>query len=149
MKNWVKGVMVATLFVPAMAMAQPAADQACFDLRYSLDFLDRFPQAPSMCQEVKTDANGLRYARLDARVVSRTSDFVTVGFKDVFGSKLESLELQAVKGSTVSVGGRIVPWSGVKVGDQLSFWLPERALHVVPQPGGEGAAPIVFRARGK
>lgn len=146
MKNWVKGAMVAMVVVPAMAMAQQ--DQSCYGLRYSLDFLSVYPEAPALCQEVK-EQDGIKYARLDARVVSRSKDYVTVGFKDVFGNKLNDLEIQAVKGSTVSVGGKTVAWSDVKVGDQLSFWLPERSLHVLPQPGGEGGAPIVFRSKAK
>jgi hypothetical protein len=146
MKTLSKAAAVVLLAVPAMAMAQSAPDQACYGLRYSLDFLNVYPHAPAMCQAVKAH-DGINYARLDAVVRKKQGNFVTVGFKDVFGNKLDDLEIKAVAGSKVTVNGKHVSWSDVSVGDKLTFWLPERALHVVPEPGDGYSAPIVIRTK--
>jgi len=148
MKTLVKGAAVALLAIPAMATAQTAPDQSCYSIRYSLDFLDQYPSAPAICQEVK-EKDGIKYARMDATVVSTKKNYVVVGFKDVFGNKLANLEVQATPGSKVSIAGKAVEWSSVKTGDKLTFWLPERALHVLPEPGDGIAAPIIFRSSAK
>ena len=145
MKTWVKGAAVVLLGVPVMAMAQSLPDQSCYSLRYSLDFLNEYPNAPAICEEVK-EHDGIKYARMDATVVKRHKNVVTVGFKDVFGNKLAELEVRGVEGSKVMMGGKAVNWASVKPGDKLSFWLPERALHVVPEPGDGIAAPLIFRS---
>jgi len=146
MKTWMKGAVLAALVVPAMAMAEEAKGPTCFDIHYSLDFLNVYPQAPSICEEV-TVADGVMYAKMSARVVKKDGRVVTVAFKDVFGNKLLKLSVEAVEGSTVMVGGKDVAWTDLKMGDELSFYLPERRLDVVGQPGrGKPGAPIIFKA---
>ena len=55
--------------------------------------------------------------------------------------------LEAVEGSSVMVGDKEVTWKDLKLGDKLTFWLPERSMHVVGQPGrGKPGAPIIFKA---
>lgn len=146
MKTWMKGAVLAALMVPAMAMAEEAKGPTCFDIRYSLDFLNVYPQAPSICEEVKV-VDGVMYAKMSAKVVKKEDRVVTVAFKDVFGNKLMKLSVEAVEGSTVQVGGKEVAWTDLKMGDELSFYLPERRLDIVGQPGrGKPGAPIIFRA---
>jgi len=146
MKTWMKGAALAALMVPAMAMAEEAKGPSCFDIRYSLDFLNAYPQAPSICEEVKV-VDGVKYARMDATVVKQEKGVTTVAFKDVFGNKLLNLSVEAVEGSTASVGGKEVAWKDLKMGDKLSFYLPERRMDVVGQPGrGKPGAPIIFKS---
>ena len=94
MKTWMKGAALAALMVPAMAMAEEAKGPTCFDIRYSLDFLNAYPQAPSICEEVKV-VDGVKYAKMDATVVKKHEGVVTVAFKDVFGNKLLNLSVEA------------------------------------------------------
>ncbi|MBS1201189.1 MAG: hypothetical protein H6R27_1867 [Proteobacteria bacterium] len=149
MKTWMKGAVLAALVVPAMAMAEEAKGPSCFDIKYSLDFLNAYPQAPSICEEVKV-VDGVKYARMDATVVKQEKGVTTVAFKDVFGNKLMNLSVEAVEGSMANVGGKEVAWKDLKAGDKLSFFLPERRLDVVGQPGrGKPGAPILFKAVGE
>jgi hypothetical protein len=150
MKTWMKGALAGLLAVPALAMAQgntnSAPDMSCFDIRFSLDFLDRYPMAPAICQTV-VEKDGIKYARMSARVTSKTDGAVMVGFKNVAGTVLSELELKPQPGSTVTINGKSVKWSDVKVGDTLNFYLPERALSIVDQPGDGVQTPIIFRSR--
>lgn len=150
MKTWMKGALVGMLAVPALAMAQgntsAAPDMSCFQIRFSLDFLDRYPMAPAICQTV-VEKDGVRFAKMSARVVERSGKSVMMGFENVAGTVLSKLELQPQPGSTVTIGGKTMKWSDVKVGDQLTFYLPERALSIVDQPGDGVHTPIIFRSR--
>jgi hypothetical protein len=149
MKSWMKGVVLAALVVPGAAMAEAPAGPSCFDIRYSLDFLNAYPMAPSICEEVK-EVDGVKYAKMSATVVRKEKGFTVVAFKDVFGNKLMNLQIEAVEGSTVSIGDKLVDWKDVSVGDKLSFYLPERRLDVVGQPGrGKAGAPIIFQSKGE
>lgn len=145
MKTWMKAGVLTLLAVPCVVLAAEAAKPSCYDIRYSLDFLDAYPQAPAICEEVK-EVDGVKYARMNATVTKIKEGYTVVAFKDVFGNKLTKLQVDAMPGSTVMLGNKEVEWKSLKVGDQLSFWLPERSLTVVAQPGrGRAGAPIVFR----
>jgi hypothetical protein len=145
MRTWVKGAVVAMLVIPGAAMAQKP-DMSCYDIRYSLDFLNVYPSAPAICEEVK-EVDGVKYAKMNATVVKKEKGYTTVAFKDVFGNKIDKLSLEAVEGSSVMVGDKEVTWKDLKLGDKLTFWLPERSMHVVGQPGrGKPGAPIIFKA---
>jgi len=150
MKTWMKGALVGMLAVPALAMAQgntkAAPEMSCFDVRYSLDFLDRYPMAPAICQKV-VEKDGIKYAKMSAKVTKKAKGSVMVGFENVAGTVLSELELAPQEGSSVTIGGKEMKWSDVKVGDELNFYLPERALSIVSQPGDGVHTPIIFRSK--
>lgn len=146
MKTWMKGTALALLVIPTVAFSADPPALTCYDMKYSLDFLNAYPQAPAICEEVK-EVDGVKYARMDATVVGKKDNYTVVAFKDVFGNKLTKLQIDAVPGSTVMLGDKETEWKNLKMGDRLSFWLPERSLTVVAQPGrGRAGAPIVFRS---
>ena len=146
MKTWVKAAVIAVLAMPAMATAADAPKLTCYDIRYSLDFLNTYPTAPAICEEVR-EVDGVKYAKMNATVVRKEKGFTVVAFKDVFGNKLQNLQIEAVEGSTVMVDDKAVEWKNVRVGDKLSFYLPERSMLVVGQPGrGKAGAPIIFKS---
>ena len=150
MKTWMKGVLVGMLAVPAIAVAQgntsSAPEMSCYSVKYSLDFLDRYPMAPALCQSV-AEKDGIKYAKMTAKVTKKSKGSVMVGFENVAGTVLSELELSPQEGSTVTIGGKTMKWSDVKTGDTLSFYLPERALSIVNQPGDGVHTPIIFRSK--
>lgn len=150
MKTLMKGALVGLLAVPAIAVAQgntsAAPDMSCYSVKYSLDFLDRYPMAPAMCKEV-VEKDGIRYAKMTAKVTKKQKGLVMVGFENVAGTVLSELELAPTDDATVTIGGKTMKWGDVKVGDTLSFYLPERALSVVQQPGDGVHTPIIFRSK--
>ena len=144
MKNWVKGAALAMLAIPAVSMSAEPKTWTCYDIKYSLDFLNSYPAAPSICEEVK-EIDGTKYAKMSATVRKIEKGYTVVGIKEVFGNERADLLIEAVQGSTVMMGGKEVSWTDLKVGDTLSFWMPERSLHVVGQPGrGKPGAPLIF-----
>jgi len=150
MKTWMKGALIGMMAVPALAVAQgntaAAPEMSCYDIRYSLDFLDRYPMAPAICKKV-VEKNGIKYAKMSAKVTKKSKGMVMVGFENVGGTVLSELELSPQEGSTVTIGGKTMKWSDVKVGDELSFYLPERALSIVDQPGDGVHTPIIMRTK--
>ncbi len=89
MKTWMKGALVGMLAVPALAVAQgntsAAPEMSCYDVRYSLDFLDRYPMAPALCQ-MAVEKDGIKYAKMTAKVTKKYKGMVMVGFENVAGT---------------------------------------------------------------
>lgn len=149
MNSVLKATIVAVLALPAVAYAaDPPKNAGCYEIRYSLDFLDKYPMAPALCDQV-VEKNGVKYAHMSAAIVKRDGPIYILGFKNVFGTKILELEVQPLEGSKVSIGGKPVAWSALKPGDMVGFYLPERSLHIVQQPGDGVLTPIVFRSKSK
>jgi len=102
--------------------------------------------APAICQKV-VEKDGIKYAKMSAKVTKKAKGSVMVGFENVAGTVLSELELAPQEGSSVTIGGKEMKWSDVKVGDELNFYLPERALSIVSQPGDGVHTPIIFRSK--
>ena len=136
------------LMVPMAGMAaDPPKSASCYEIRYSLDFLDRYPMAPAICQEV-VERDGVKYARMDAEVAATAGHILTVSFKNVFGTEIRDLDIHPVPGSKLTLNGESVPWDKVQRGDRLTFWLPEKALYFVSSPGSESdISPIVLSTK--
>ena len=149
MKNIVKGACLLALMIPVAGMAadKPAKSASCYELRYSAEMLERYPMAPAICEEV-VEVGGKKFARMDATVMERDGDVVTVGFKNVFGTKVMDLSIQPAPDSTLTINGKEIPWSKVQRGDQISFYLPERAFGFVTSPGiDEPLKPVPLKSK--
>jgi hypothetical protein len=149
MKNIVKGASLLALMIPVAGMAadEPPKSASCYEIRYSAEILDRYPMAPAICEEV-VERNGKKYARMDATVTGRDKDVVTVGFKNVFGTQVMDLSIQPAPDSTLTINGKEIKWSEVKRGDQISFYLPERAFGFVTSPGiDEPLKPVPLKSK--
>lgn len=149
MKNIVKGACLLALMIPVAGMAadKPLKSASCYEIRYSAEILDRYPMAPAICEEV-VERDGKKYARMDATVIGRDGDVVTVGFKNVFGTQVMDLSIQPAPDSTLTINGKEIPWSKVQRGDQISFYLPERAFGFVTSPGiDEPLKPVPLKSK--
>lgn len=148
MKNTVKGACLLALIVPVAGVAADLPKSAsCYELRYSAEVLERYPMAPAVCEEV-IEHGGKKYARMDAVVIGRDKDVVTVGFKNVFGTKVMELSIEPAPDSTLTINGKETPWSKVKRGDQVRFYLPERAFGFVTSPGiDEPLKPVPLKTK--
>jgi hypothetical protein len=149
MNSVLKGALVAALVMPALAFgADPPKNAGCYEIRYSSDFLDKYPMAPAICDKV-VEKDGVKYAHMSATIVKRDGPSYILGFKNVFGTKILELEVQPAEGSKVSIGGKPVAWSMLKLGDSVGFYLPEKALYIVQQPGDGVLTPIIIRSKSK
>lgn len=103
--------------------------------------------APAICEEV-VEKDGMKYARMDATVVGRDTDVVTVGFKSVFGTKVMDLSIQLAPEATLTINGKETKWSSVKRGDEIRFYLPERVFGFVTSPGiDEPLKPVPLKSK--
>ncbi|MCU0976783.1 MAG: hypothetical protein MUC71_10815 [Steroidobacteraceae bacterium] len=149
MKSFVKGACLLALMAPMATLAadEPPKSASCYQLRYSDEILDRYPMAPAICEEVVVK-DGVRYARMDGTVVGRDKDVITVGFKNVFGTKVMDLAVQPAPDSTLTMNGKEIKWAGVKRGDSITFYLPERAFGFVTSPGiDEPLKPVPLKSK--
>lgn len=149
MNSVLKATIVAVLALPALAYAADEPKNAgCYEIRYSLDFLDKYPMAPAICDKV-VEKDGVKYAHMSATIVKRDGPIFILGFKNVFGTKILELDVQPSEGSKVSIAGKPVAWSALKPGDSVGFYLPEKALYIVQQPGDGVLTPIIIRSKSK
>lgn len=149
MKTLVKSACLLALMTPLAALAadEPPKSASCFEIRYSAEILERYPMAPAICEEV-VEKDGKKYARMDAVVIGRDRDVVTVGFQNVFGTKVMELDMQPAPDSTLSINGKETKWSDVKRGDKVRFYLPERAFGFVTSPGiDEPLKPVPLKSK--
>lgn len=149
MNSVLKATIVAVLALPALAYAADVPKNAgCYEIRYSSDFLDKYPMAPAICDKV-VEKDGVKYAHMSATIVKRLDATYLLGFKNVFGTKILELEVQPLEGSKVSIDGKPVPWKSLKPGDSVGFYLPEKSLYIVQQPGDGVVTPIILRSKTK
>ena len=135
MKNIVKGACLLALSIPVAGMAADLPKSAsCYEIRYSAEILERYPMAPAVCEEV-IEKDGKKYARMDATVIGRDKGIVDLGFKNVFGTQVMELSVEPAPDATLTINGKETRWADVRRGDQISFYLPERAFGFVHSPG--------------
>jgi hypothetical protein len=104
------------------------------NITFSQEFLTRYPNAGAACREVKVE-DGVKWARFDADVARRSGNQVTANFVDTFNRKLAAITFEATPDARVEVNGRPVPFRGLRVGDRLSFWMPESRVGFYAEPG--------------
>ncbi|MCC7199915.1 MAG: hypothetical protein IT483_10420 [Gammaproteobacteria bacterium] len=150
MNRMLKSALAAAVMLPTVAFAADAPPSAaCYDIKYSIEFLNQFPMAPAICQGV-VENNGVKYARLTAAVTGKEGKTVSLGFKNVFGTQILELDFEPADGSKLTMDGKSVFWKDVKPGDTVSLYLPERSLGVVDRPNTDGVStPIQFRSKAR
>ena len=148
MNRILKSALVAALVLPSAAFAaDPPKSAACFDLKFTVDFLNTFPKAPAVCQEVIV-RDGVKYARLAATILRNADGIVTVGFKNVFGTVISEVDVKPTAESKLTINDKTVYWKNVKKGDTINVYVNERNLSIGDRPGGDGTnAPMIIKSR--
>ncbi len=135
-------LLLAALALPAsVALAAAALSDpdtlpkvSCTEFTYSSTFLARYPKAPAACQEGRV-ANGVKYAKFNAKVYLANPDFITVQLLNVAGDMISTFSFKPAAGAKITVNGKAEAFSDLKVGDPITFWLPEKSLKARALPG--------------
>jgi hypothetical protein len=106
----------------------------CTEIRFSHDFLDRYPRAPAACQEARV-YQGQKWARFTARVFLNSSDRTTVQFLNRGGTPIETFSFRPRPGATLTLDGQTRRFTDLRPGDELQLWVPESRMTVSPYPG--------------
>jgi hypothetical protein len=127
----------AFVVVPAFAISAiaaptvPAAQESCANIRWNAAFLTDYPKAPAACREVVVK-DGVKYAKFNGKVSKVGHHFVQVAILDVADIPISSIAFEIGAGGEITVGDTVESVKDLKLGDKLSFWVPEGQFGVSP-----------------
>ena len=132
------GSALALPFAIGTAMAnEPSASEAkitCADVKYSSEFLAKYPDAPAACVEA-VEKGGKRYAKFKARVYLNSADRTTVELLNTQGDRLSTFSFKPGPDATVDIDGKKTKFTDLKKGEKISFYVSEDRLAASEQPG--------------
>ena len=107
---------------------------ACTEVKYSAEFLTKYPDAPAACLEAR-DRDGKRYAKFNARVFLNSADRTTVELLNVRGDGISTFSFKPAPEAGVMIEGKKVKFTDLKKGETISFWVSEDRLTASELPG--------------
>jgi hypothetical protein len=113
------------LLVDGAVSAGPIDSDAritCKEVKYSSEFLKRYPDAPAACIEA-VEKNGERYAKFNARVYLNTVDRMTVELLNVKGDRLSTFSFKPNVEATVNIDGKRTRFADIRPGQTITFWV--------------------------
>ena len=137
MKTTVKLAAAVLIGIPLISVAQGQPKLNCVkDVSYSQEFLAKFPDAGSACQEVKL-VQGQKWVRFDAQVKHNKDNRMTVDFLNKNQEHTgKPMTFEYTPDATLTLENKKVkPASEVKEGDKVMVWVPESRFGIYAQPG--------------
>jgi len=120
----------------ALAESPMASDTkiACTEVKYSSEFLAKYPDAPAACVEA-VEKEGKRYAKFVARVFLTSPDRTTVELLNVKGDPLTTFSFKPGPDAAVDIEGKKTKFTDLKKGEKISFYVSEDRLQASELPG--------------
>lgn len=141
MKKMHRALVASALALPfaiSTALAESPMDSdhkiACSEVKYSSEFLAKYPDAPAACVEA-VEKGGKRYAKFNARIYLNSKDRTTVELLNVKGDRLSTFSFKPAADAGVSIDGKKVAFHDMKPGEKMSFWVSEDRLQATELPG--------------
>lgn len=141
MKKFHRALVGSALALPFAIGTALAADPmesdtkiACTEVKYSAEFLAKYPDAPAACLEA-VEKDGKRYAKFNAKVYLNSADRTTVELLNVKGDRLSTFSFKPGPDAAVNIDGEETKFKDLKPGEQISFWVSEDRLTAHEQPG--------------
>jgi len=120
----------------ALADSPMASDHKipCTEVKYSSEFLKKYPDAPAACIEA-VEKGGKHYAKFTARVFLNSAERTTVELLNVRGDGLSTFSFKPAADAGVIIGDKKVKFTDLKKGEKISFWVSEDRLQATELPG--------------
>ena len=120
----------------ALASEAAASDAkiACSEVKYSSEFLAKYPDAPAACIEA-VEKGGKRYAKFQARVYLNSADRTTVELLNTRGDRLSTFSFKPGPDAAVDIDGKKTKFTDLKKGEKISFYVSEDRLTASELPG--------------
>src|SRR6516162_4136750 len=137
MKATVKLAAAVLIGIPLTGVAQGQPKLNCVkDVKYGQEFLAKFPDAGSACQEVKV-VGGEKWVRFDAQVKENKDNLMTVDFLNKSHEHTGNpMTFQYTPDATLTLDNKKVKAaSAVEKGDKVMVWVPESRFGLYAQPG--------------
>ena len=135
-----RGILVSTslsLFSGLTTAASSAIDPnqlpkvECSSLRYSQEFLDKYPRAPAACLEARV-YNGETYLKVQGKVYLIDKPALTFDVMDPYGNTLGTVTVKNPKSLRVIIDGKAVDASELRADQALTLWVPESMFSAQP-----------------
>src|SRR5262245_25844782 len=109
-----RALVASALVVPFAVSTAFAADPmasdkkiACSEVKYSSEFLKKYPDAPAACIEA-VEKGGKRYAKFNARVYLNSKDRTTVELLNTKGDRLSTFSFKPSADGGVHINDKMV-----------------------------------------
>jgi hypothetical protein len=137
MRATLKLTAIVLVGIPLTGVAQESPKLNCVkDISFNKEFLTKFPDAGSECQEVKV-VQGEKWVRFNAEVKQNKDDRLTVDFLNQNERHTgKPLTFAYTPDATLTLENKKVKSaSDVKEGDKVVIWVPESRFGLYAQPG--------------
>jgi len=120
----------------ALAAEPMASDHKipCSEVKYSSEFLAKYPDAPAACLE-GIEKDGKRYAKFTARVFLNSADRTTVELLNVRGDPLTTFSFKGAPDAHVLVDGKKTNFADLRKGEKITFYVSADRLTASELPG--------------
>jgi hypothetical protein len=103
----------------------------CASLRYSKDFLQKYPTAPAACLEARV-YKGETYMKVKAKVYVREEPMLSVDLMDPYGNTLGSVLVRKPQSLRVLVNGKEVDPFDLHRNEEVTLWVPQSMFDAQP-----------------
>jgi hypothetical protein len=103
----------------------------CSSLRYSQEFLDKYPRAPAACLEARV-YKGETYMKVKGKVYLVDKPALTFDVMDPYGNTLGTVTVENPKSLRVIIDGKDVDASELRADEDLTLWVPESMFSAQP-----------------
>ena len=128
-----QGILVATFLSLVSGLATAAAETVdpdklpkveCSSLRFSKEFLDKYPKAPAACLEARV-YKGKTYMKVKGKVYTVDKPQLTISLMDAYGNTLGTVPVRNPKSLRVIINGEEKDVAHLRQDEELTFWVPE------------------------
>ena len=140
MKSLTLAAVATGLGFATMGASAAEMNNACSNIVFHKEFLDKYPKAPAVCRSVAVK-DGVKSAKFAAKVVGLDKGTVKVQFLNVAGDPvagMEPLSFTPKEGATLSVNGKHEKYKDLKAGDSLNFYVSENRVGILTDPDEVG-----------
>ena len=96
----------------------------CTSLRYSDDFLQKYPKAPAACLEARV-YKGETYMKVKAKVYVMEEPMLSVDLMDPYGNTLGTVLVRKPQSPRVLINGKEVNASDLRRDQKVTVWVPQ------------------------
>jgi hypothetical protein len=107
---------------------------ACSDLKYSSEFLEKYPTAPAACLEGRI-VEGKKYGKFTAKIYLNSPDVTTVQLLNVKGDPLTTFSFKPGPDAHIKIDGEKTAFKDLKTGEKINFWISEDRMTASELPG--------------
>ena len=107
----------------------------CSSLRYSEDFLQKYPTAPAACLEARV-YKGETYMKVKAKIYVTEEPMLSVDLMDPYGNTLGTVLVRKPQSLRVLINGKAVNASDLHRDEKVTVWVPQSMFDAQPAATG-------------